>query len=134
MARISNFVYCLNATASGMEANAMGILSAITPDYIPGAFSFSVFCSIVDLEDGNPNIKMQFYSPDNKILANLEGAIPYAKPEDVNLPKEHVGVNIACMLQNILLEKSGMYRMDVTVDGMFCGSYEIFVKGKNEAI
>ena len=56
MAQVKNFIYCLNSNTNEVEANAIVVLSAITPEYIPGTFSFSIFCSIVDLEDGNHNI------------------------------------------------------------------------------
>lgn len=56
MTQVKNFIYCLNSNTNEVEANAIGVLSAITPEYIPGTFSFSILCSIVDLEDGNHNI------------------------------------------------------------------------------
>lgn len=43
MIKISNFIYCLNSVTTEEEANALGVLSAITPEFIPGSFSFSVF-------------------------------------------------------------------------------------------
>ena len=48
MAKISGFVYCLNAeriTAPDGKSemtNAVGIVSTIMPEYVPGAFSFSI--------------------------------------------------------------------------------------------
>lgn len=79
MAKVSNFLYCLNTITNENEANVLGVLSAITPEYIPGTFSFSVFCSILDLSIGNHIVKMQFKSPNDKILVNIEGMIPYEK-------------------------------------------------------
>lgn len=132
MARISNFIYCLNSVTNENEANVLGVLSAITPEYIPGAFSFSVFCSILDLSDGPHTIKMQFKNPDEEVLVNIEGMIPYEKQSDSNLPQEYVGINISSILQNVIFKKSGLYKTVVIVDDIECGTYKIFVKGKNE--
>lgn len=51
MSKVSNFIYCMNSNTSDTEANALGVISAITPDYVSGAFLFSVLCSILDMED-----------------------------------------------------------------------------------
>lgn len=132
MVRVSNFIYCLNSVTSDAEANAFGVLSAITPDFVPGSFSFSVLCSILGLEDGNHSIKMQFIAPDGEILVNIDGIIPYERKTDNNLPAEQIGINISTVWQNVTFKQSGMYKTIVTVDNSECGTYEIFVKGKNE--
>lgn len=131
--RVSNFIYCLNAVTSDVEANAFGVLSAITPDFVPGSYSFSVLCSILGLEDGNHNIKMQFIAPDGEILVSIDGIIPYERRTDSNLPAEQAGINISSSWQNVTFKQAGMYKTIVTVDNYKCGMYEIFVKGKNEA-
>ena len=133
MARVSNFIYCLNTITSENEANVFGVLSAITPEYVPGTFSFSVFCSILDLNVGNHIVKMQFINPDEEVLLDIEGTIPYEEQCNSNLPQEQMGINIGSSWQNVVLKKSGVYKTVVTIDGIECGTYEIFVKGKNEA-
>lgn len=132
MPKISNFIYCLNAITSEMETNAIGVLSAITPEYVPGAFSFSILCSVMDLEEGNHNVSMKFMAPSGKILVDIDAIIPYEKNTMSNLPKEHIGINISTNLQNVVFESAGMYRTEVSIDGIHCGIYEIYVKGKNE--
>lgn len=132
MPRISNFIYCLNAITSDIETNAIGVLSAITPEYVPGAFSFSILCSIMDLEEGNHNISMKFMSPEENVLVDIDAIVPYEKNDAVNLPKEQVGLNISTNLQNVVFEKAGMYKTKVSIDGILYGTYEIYVKGKNE--
>lgn len=132
MARISNFIYCLNSIASDTEANAYGILSAITPDFVPGSFSFSVLCSILGLENGNHSIKMQFIAPDEEVLVDINGVIPYERKTDNNLPEDQIGLNISTAWQNVTFKCSGMYTTVVKIDDIDCGSYHIFVKGKNE--
>ncbi len=132
MARISNFIYCLNSVASDTETNVYGILNAITPDYVPGSFSFSVFCSILGMENGNHNIKMRFSAPDGEILVDIDGIVPYERQMDNNLPPEQIGLNISTVWQNVTFKQSGVYKTTVTVDDIELGEYEIFVKGKNE--
>lgn len=132
MARVSNFIYCLDSNTSDREANALGVISALTPDYIPGAFSFSILCSILDLPDGNHTVTIQFLDPQDVILVNVEGVIPYEKNKEENVPREYSGINISSNWQNVVLKKSGIYKTLVKVDGEQCGTYEIYVKGKNE--
>lgn len=43
-----------------------------------------------------------------------------------------MGINISSVWQNVVFKKSGMYKTVVTVDETECGTYKIFVKGKNE--
>ena len=50
MAKLTNLIYCLNAErvsandGKGDSINAMGVLSALTPEFVPGTFSFSIIC------------------------------------------------------------------------------------------
>ena len=105
MARINNFIYCMNSITADTESNALGIISAITPDYIPGAFSFSIFCSILDLEEGMHTINMQFINPKEEIIANLEGPIPYEENQEIDIPQKYRGINISSNWQNVLLKE-----------------------------
>lgn len=132
MARITNFLYCMNAVTNEKEANILGVLSAITPEYIPGTFSFGVFCSILDLQKGTHVIKMQFKNPDGEVLVDINGLVPCDNINPSNLPQEHLGINISTGWQNVVLKKSGLYKTIVSVDDVECGTYEIYVKGKNE--
>ena len=132
MAKVSNFIYCMNSDTSDIEANAFGVISAITPDYVPGAFSFSVLCSILDLENGNHSVRMRFINPKETVLVDVKIEVPYEEKKEVNLPKQYKGVNISSRWQNVLLEESGLYKTSVQVDDVDCGTFEIYVKGKNE--
>ena len=58
--------------------------------------------------------------------------MPYEEKKEVNLPKQYKGVNISSRWQNVLLEESGLYKTNVQVDDVDCGTFEIYVKGKNE--
>lgn len=63
---------------------------------------------------------------------NVEGTTTYKKPKDANLPKEYLGINISSNWQNVVLKESGVYYSKVIIDGVNCGKFEIYVRGKNE--
>ncbi len=130
MARVTNFIYCMNSFSTEEGANAMGVLTSFSPQYIPGEFSFSVLCSIVDIEEGNHKINLIFIDPKDKILLNITGNIQFIK-DDSTIPSEYSGINVCANLMNVLMEESGLYRTIVQIDEDDCGSFEIFVKGKN---
>ena len=54
MAKLASFIYCANTEkVSNPEKkdesiNAIGVLSALTPEYVPGMFSFSVIFSVIE--------------------------------------------------------------------------------------
>jgi len=132
MAKIKNFIYCLNATSDDKIANAMGILLTINPDYMPGNFSFSIFFTIVDIKEDLHNLKIEFLDPDGEeVIPALKGEIPYKKKEEDNeLDSDYSGVNISANLQNVNLKKNGKYKTVITFDGAKLNEYEILVKGK----
>ncbi len=133
MAKVANFIYCLDSVASGQDTNAMGVLTAITPEYVPGEFSFSILLTVVDIKDGDHQVSLQFMSPENQELANVEGTVPFQKSNEVDLPSQYEGVNISVNIKNVVFKESGLYKTKVCFDGQDCGSFDIFVKGKNEA-
>lgn len=63
---------------------------------------------------------------------NVDGVIPYERKTDNNLPVDQIGINISTVWQNVTFKESGIYKTIVTVDDVEYGTYEIFVKGKNE--
>ena len=132
MAKISNFIYCMNSITTEQDSSLHGVVSALTPDYIPGAFSFSIFCSIIDLSEGNHDIELIFADPNGNELVRLQGPIPMQFDQASNLPQEYMGVNLSSNWQNVVFKEEGLYRTSVKVDGHLCGVYEIYVKGKNQ--
>lgn len=135
MVTIKNFVFCLTASNTAERQDVTGLLSVMAPEYIPGLFSFTVYFSLLGLQEGEHEIQLRF-KDDEGIVAADTGATPllYTEAESpIEIPKEHLGVNLATMLQNVDLKHSGLYTMDIILDGQVVGSYDIFVKGKNEA-
>ena len=131
MAKIRNFIYCLNVdiTEDG-RTDIRGFLDSMMPEYIPGLFSFSIHFSIVDISDGHHEVGVSFKNEDGTINTDVGNiSIDYKKDEKINMPREEVGVNLTVALQNIEFKKSGKYYTQVTVDGEDGGCYPIYVRG-----
>lgn len=134
MAKVSNVIYCLNTkdTENKGTLNANGVISAITPEFVPGGFSFAIIVTILDMKPTDCQFDLQFISPDEEILVNVENISVPPNPNEDNLPDEYRGINLAIDLQNVVFKKSGLYRTKVKFKNNTFEEYPIFVKGKNE--
>lgn len=134
MARISNIIYCMNTMNQQNDGNlnANSIISAITPDYVPGAFSFSVIVIILDIETTAHKLDLQFIAPNGEVVVDMPDVPIPPNMEPGNLPKEYNGVNISMDWQNIVFKQSGLYNLKIFFDGEDLGLHPILVKGKNE--
>lgn len=131
---VKNFVFCLNTDITDGKTNILGALAAMTPEYIPGLFSFSVYFTILDLKAGDHQLTLQFKDSNNSVAASVDNAaIRYDKDETSNLPDEYAGVSVAVNLQNVNITHSGLYQMEIILDGQHQGAFDIYVKGKNES-
>ena len=77
MARLANFLYCLNAErqqgpqGKGASINAMGVLTVLTPEFMPGLFSFSIIFSILDIDPhSDSQIKVVFTDNTGKVITD----------------------------------------------------------------
>ena len=133
MLRVSDIIFCLNATnLPGQGACANTILTAITPEYIPGLYTFSVVITILDLDTSRDHtISICFFREDD-VVANIEGPIP-SMGDQSNLPQEYKGVNLTIGWNNINFTNEGEYCLKVAIDGTEIGEKTIYVKGKNQA-
>lgn len=133
MAEIKNFLYCLNVSTFEERTDIIGLLDAMTPEYIPGLFSFSVIFTLSNITEGEHALIVKFKDPDKEVIAEIDNAkVSYKKDENSNLPDEQMGINVAAGLQNVNFKKSGLYSTEVMIDGTSIGEYYIFAKGKNE--
>ena len=134
MPSISNFLFCLSTNNSNGTNNVNGVLCAITPEYVPGLYSFGVNFSILNLSEGTHSLCLKFKDSYETCIASVgETAVNYTKDPNSNLPDEYLGVNIAANFQNVDIKHSGMYHMDIIFDGCSLEIFEIYVKGKNES-
>ncbi|MCM1047667.1 MAG: hypothetical protein NC433_04500 [Clostridiales bacterium] len=133
MAEIKNFVYSLNVDTVDGRTDIVGILNAMTPEYIPGLFSFSISFTLLGIAEGEHSFVVKFKDPEKEVIAGIDNAIVlYEKDRNSNLPDEQKGINIAAGLQNVNFKKSGLYSTEIVLDGTSMGEYYIFAKGKNE--
>ncbi len=132
MAKIRNFIYCLNVDVVDGRTDIAGVFNVMTPEYIPGLFSFSVSFALVDISEGNHEISFIFRNPNSEEVAKIEKAvITYEKDDESNLPDEQMGMNIAAGMQNVNFTMNGIYSMEIIVDNASAGIFDIYVKGKN---
>ena len=133
MAKLKNFIYCLNVNAENGRTDVIGVLNAMTPEYIPGLYSFSINFALLGIDEGEHLLVVKFKDPDNNVIAGIDNeTILYKKDEKSNLPNEEMGISVAAGLQNVNFKTSGIYTTEVILDGTLMGEYQIFAKGKNE--
>lgn len=139
MARVENFVYCLNAERipvkgkQGDTINAMGVLSVISPEFIPGSFSFSIVFSILGMDLNNTNqIRIQFKDDSQKVLIDTDNLSipPMSSDNEMHLPKEYCGLNLSMDFRNVVFERDGLYNTVVMLNEEIIGSAEIYAKGR----
>ena len=129
--KISNFIICIDGNANAGECSVRGILSAISPEYVPGMFSFSIYMTILDLSEGIHSLKILMKDFDNEEILEANGELNYT-PDQMAIPSEYKGVNGCVELKNVVFKKSGEYIIDLFIDGNLEYSKSVFVKGKNE--
>ena len=138
MARLGNFIYCLNAervpavNGKGDTINAMGVLSALTLEFMPGTFSFSIIFSVLDADASQRNeIQIIFSKEDNVLIDSGVISIPPIESTDnYDLPKEYKGLNMSMDFRNVIFKEEGLYQTKVMFNGQEVGINEIYVKGK----
>lgn len=139
MANLSNFIYCLGAERvqaadlKGDSINALGILAAITPEFVPGTFSFSIIFTILDVDTTQSNKIQIIFADDgeNIIVDSGEILLPtLSDTSSVNLPQEYKGLNMCMDFRNVIFEKEGIYNTQILFNGSSLGGKSIYVKGR----
>lgn len=142
MARISSFIYCIGSERNistdgkGEMINAVGVLSAITPEYVPGLFSFSIIFSLLDYDQNISNTIKVVLSDDaqKEIINSNEIPLPIRhEPDPIEIPNKYKGANVCMDMRNVLFEKEGVYKTTIYFNGNSIGVYEIYVKGRKKA-
>lgn len=133
MANVSDVIFCLRATnVEGQGACATTVLTSLTPEYIPGLFTFSVIITLLDIDPSTEHqLIVDFISPNEESVVHVESPLPVIN-EESNLPHQYRGINIAMDWNNVNLKVSGEYTVKITVDGILLREKKIYVKGKNE--
>lgn len=140
MAKLTNFIYCINAErvpandGSGDSINAMGVMSALTPEFIPGTFSFSIIFSVLDVDVSENNTIQIIFSKDgednNLVNSGIITIPPISNMDEVGLPNEYKGLNMSMDFRNVIFETEGLYNTSVLFNGKLLETNSIYVKGK----
>lgn len=72
MAEIRNFLYCLNVNTTDGRTDIIGLMTAMSPEYIPGLFSFSVNFTLLDLTEGEHRITINFKNPEKETITTID--------------------------------------------------------------
>ena len=133
MAKVSDIIFCLRATNTDETgASAMTILTALTPEYVPGLFTFSVIITLTDIDPAEDHhIAINFVNPSQENIVHIESPVPQVT-DSSNLPSEYKGLNLAMDWNNLNFKTSGLYTLQVIFDDVLIQEKSIFVKGKNE--
>lgn len=142
MAKLASFIYCANTEKiSNPEKkeesiNAIGVFATLTPEYVPGMFSFSVIFSILDIDASVENhIRIVFakVGEDKNLLDT--GVIPIAPltgKEEIILPPEYRGMIMSMDFRNVIFEEDGLYGAKVFFNDELLDDNYIYVQGKNK--
>lgn len=138
MATIRNFLYCVAAKTENIKEGESqkividGLLNALTPDFIPGNYSFSIVFSVLNLNDSDEHtVRLSFTDEEKEMLLETEETKLKGGLENKNnIPNEFLGYNVCVDMRNVLFKHEGLYSTKVFVDGEEEGEYTIYVKGK----
>ena len=116
MAKLSNFIYCINAerikNENGEESiNAFNVLSAMRPEFVPGMFSFSIvfFIQGLDIKKSN-KVQVIFTKKDDDCRLVDSGVVEIPPmPKKSTLPQEYSGLNITMDCRNVSFKSEGIY-------------------------
>ena len=134
MASILNFTYCLaiekksQGTENSESINAISILTQLSPETIPGMFSFAIAFSLLDLDLIKKNSKDDPTTPivdSGEVNLDAINAIPNS-----DIPSKYSGLNICMDLRNVIFESAGEYITQIYLNGELIESKAIYVKGK----
>lgn len=133
MAKVRDVIFCLRATnMQGQGACATSILTALTPEYIPGLFTFSVIITLVDIDSTQEHrLIVDLLDPSGESVVHVESTTPCME-DNSNLPQIYKGMSAVMDWNNVNLKQSGEYLIKITVDGDCVKETTIYVKGKNE--
>lgn len=140
MANLTNFIYCINAervpvgNGKGESINAIGVLATLTPEFVPGTFSFSIIFSILDIDiSGNNTIRIVFSKDgEDKTLVDSGTVLipPISNDDAIDLPAEYKGLNMSMDFRNVIFEREGIYKTTIFFNDQLLSVNPIYVKGK----
>ena len=121
-------VLCDAATDNAGKLNILGTFDTIYTNQFPAVHpqcAIALRMSFNKIEDGHHKVKLSFVDEDGKpVMPNIDIPIDVAVPDDTIFISRNFLINI----QQLKFEKSGLYSIDIAVDGRQEGSIPLLVK------
>lgn len=140
MIKLANVIYCLNVQknqvpgGNGNTINAIGVVSVLTPEYIPGTFSFSVIFTLLGVDVKKENTVQIIFSKngdDNPLVDTGTVTLSSIAEDNAdNLPAEYQGIDLCMDFRNVVFESNGVYKTTIYFNNEELGCREIYVKGR----
>jgi hypothetical protein len=114
----------------GQRTIIQGPLLGLSPNYIPGLFSFVVTVGIIGVDvDVDHTLKYIFKDSNGKnVIPETELALPNATGNSKNLQPEMRGVTVSIDIRNADLQVEGQYISEFYLDGTSLGSFLVQVR------
>src|SRR5262245_31812062 len=123
-------VLCDAATDNNGKLNILGTFDTIFTSQLPAIHpqcSIALRITFNKVEEGNHKVRLNFVDEDGKpVMRSIELPIQVAVPDDTIFISRNFIVNI----QQLKFEKTGLYSIDLAVDGRQEGSIPLLVRDK----
>ena len=138
MAKVSYFLYCANIDrktipGGGEIVSLDNPLATITPEFVPGMFSFSIAFSVlgVNVSDTNNTLRLQIVDEAGVAVVDT-GDFPMAPlpPDETEVPDEHKGYNFSMDFRNVVFTHNGLYSTKIFFNKSEISEHPIYVCGK----
>ena len=131
VAYISSFVYCDNIQQGTTADNKpmthiLNPLQVLSPDSLPGNFSFSIMCNISGFDAEQENVfNLQFISPIGEVIQNT-GDIPIKLPVEVLAQQKKPNAMQMCMdFRNVVIREYGEHVTVIRMNDDVIGEFRI---------
>lgn len=123
-------VLCDAATDNNGKLNILGTFDTIYTSQLPAVHpqcSIALRITFNKVEEGEHKVRLNFVDEDGKpVMRSIELPIQVSVPDDTIFVSRNFIVNI----QQLKFEKTGLYSIDLAVDGRQEGSIPLLVKDK----
>jgi hypothetical protein len=122
-------VLCDAATDYGGKLNLLGTFDTLITTHLPAVHpqcAIALRLTFNKSEEGGHNLKINFMDEDGRPVLNppLDMRIEAAVPDDTIF----VSRNAIIILQNLKLDRAGLYSLEITVDGAPATNIPLLVK------
>lgn len=133
MAEVKNFLYCervgFNIINDKPESTLTNPFMVLSPKFIPGTISFSMFIAISeDDRENSHNFRIIFkkVGEEENLIDTQNQSLPQLPNE--GLPEESSGYMLNMDFRDVVIRNQGKYESQVYFDGKLIGTYPIYAK------